>query len=152
LNDQMIEYKQGNLLDVTQGVIIHGCNSKGVFGSGVALAVRNKYPQAYRSYQYQYNKQRLKLGYIDWCRIAHRLWIANAVTQQNYGREKKQYVDYNAITTVFTEAIEVANTNGFNLNFPKIGAGLGGGDWNTVEQLINDCDPEDKVKKICWEL
>jgi hypothetical protein len=34
----------------------------------------------------------------------------------------------------------------------EVGAGLGGGDWNIIEQLINDCDPEDTVTKICWVL
>lgn len=40
----MIEYRKGNLLDITSGVIVHGCNMRGVMGSGVALAIRNKYP------------------------------------------------------------------------------------------------------------
>ena len=32
----MIEYRKGNLLDVTSGLIAHGVNCQGVMGSGVA--------------------------------------------------------------------------------------------------------------------
>lgn len=46
----MIEYKKGNLLDVTKGIIMHGCNCQGVMGSGVALAVKRKYPLAFDRY------------------------------------------------------------------------------------------------------
>jgi len=36
----MIKVNKGNLLDVTSGIIVHGCNAKSVMGSGVALAVK----------------------------------------------------------------------------------------------------------------
>ena len=37
-----IIYKQGDLLEAEEVVIVHGCNAQGVVGSGVALAIRNK--------------------------------------------------------------------------------------------------------------
>ena len=58
-------------------------------------------------------------------------------------------MNYTAVVKCFTEVIGYANTMKLDIYFPKIGAGLGGGDWGIIEQLINDCDPHDKVKKIC---
>ncbi len=149
----MIEYKKGNLLDVTEGIIIHGCNAQGVMGSGVALAVKEKYPTAYKDYvaEYEY-RSKLDIGNTVKSWVSEDLMIINAITQDKYGRDNKRYVNYAAIVRCFDEAISYARAYQYDLHFPKIGAGLGGGDWNIIEQLINDCDPEDKVKKICWEL
>jgi len=82
----------------------------------------------------------------------NRLYIANAVTQENYGREGKRYVNYKAVVDCFTEIIGYARTMGYAIHFPAVGAGLGGGDWSIIEQLINDCDPDDKVSKNLWVL
>ncbi len=144
----MIEYRKGNLLDVKSGIIIHGCNAQGVMGSGVALAIKQKYPEVYEDYK----QERLYLGKSIETWVDDDLMVINAITQQDYGRDGKRYVNYVAITNVFSEAVVTASAYDYVLNFPKIGAGLGGGDWSIIEQLINDSDPTDKVKKICWEL
>lgn len=152
-----IEYRKGNLLDVTEGIIVHGCNAQGVMGSGVALAVKKKYPECYDIY----TRVPLSLGEVVWYDAStdyndppHELWIANAITQEFYGTGKR-YVNYAAIAECFKKVFRNAKAlrAGYHdVHFPKIGAGLGGGDWSIIEQIINDCDPYDKVKKICWEL
>lgn len=144
----MIEYRKGNLLDVTEGVIVHGCNSQRVMGSGIALAIKQKYPEAYQVYM----EGSMYLGSISREWVMDDLLIINGITQEFYGRNGKRYVNYAAICEVFKQAIPVAWCHDYTLNFPKIGAGRGGGDWKVIEQLINDCDPEDKVHKVCWEL
>lgn len=35
-----ILFKTGNILDVREGIIVHGCNLKGVMGSGLALQIK----------------------------------------------------------------------------------------------------------------
>lgn len=164
----MIEYRKGDLLDVTSGVIVHGCNMQGVMGSGVAKAVREKYPDCYARYKLSLEttlEQKPKLGDIIW--YYHNptntdsragFWIANALTQENYGRDpNKRYVNYIAIANVF-KIIHNSNINQnwtpphSDVHFPKIGAGLANGDWNIIEQIINDSDPHDNYKKICWTL
>lgn len=144
----MIEYRKGNLLDVTSGIIIHGCNAQGVMGSGVALSIKQKYPQVYEDYKHsgRYLGQSIR----TW--VSDDLLVISAITQQNYGRDGRRYVNYAAIAKVFDEAISVASAYDHVLHFPKIGAGLGGGDWRIIEQIIDDCDSTEKVKKICWEL
>jgi O-acetyl-ADP-ribose deacetylase (regulator of RNase III) len=47
----MLHYKKGNLLEVKEGIITHGVNCQGVMGSGVALAIKQKYPSAFYSYK-----------------------------------------------------------------------------------------------------
>lgn len=145
----MIHYVNGDLLDVTSGIIVHGCNAQGVMESGVAKAVKQKYPGAFRTCQdvHQNTTGGLKLGEVVWY-VRDDIKIANAITQEFYCTEKR-HVNYAAVVKCFTEVIGYANTMKLDIYFPKIGAGLGGGDWGIIEQLINDCDPHDKVKKIC---
>ena len=153
----MIEYKRGNLLSVSSGIIVHGCNAQGVMGSGVAKAIREEYPDCYNKYRNKYEKTGLVLGDIVWwasdkySAVFDTLFIANGITQHLYGTDKRQ-VNYVAVADVFKQVIRQAKATNLEVNFPKIGAGLGGGDWNIIEEIINDCDPEDRVKKTCWIL
>lgn len=156
----MIEYRKGNLLDVTEGIIVHGCNARGVMGSGVAKAIRDKYPACYTLYNDEYASRGLLLGdIIWWCYdndhkipVSKLLYIANGITQEFYGKDGKRHVNYVAVGSVFKEVFRQAYACNLDVHFPKIGAGLGGGDWNIIEQIINDADNYNRVNKICWEL
>lgn len=147
----MIEYRKGNLLDVTEGIIVHGCNLQGVMGAGVAKAVKAKYPACFEDYRQRLVRDLYVLGEVIIYKVNSKLYISNALTQKHFGRDTRQ-VNYAAIVRVFDDNIAIAQDVGLSLHFPKIGAGLGGGDWDIIEQLINDCDPDDTVEKICWEL
>lgn len=149
----MIEYRKGNLLDVTQGIIVHGCNAQGVMGSGVAKAIKDKYPGAYDTYKDDIKNGNYGIGDVSWWHEDLDLIVASAITQEYYGRDKSiRYVNYVALAQCFNVILGYARKMGDVVYFPKIGAGLGGGDWNTIEQLINDADPYNKVKKVCYEL
>ena len=45
-----IEYRNGDLFSTEIKYILHGCNSRGVMGSGVAFIVKNLYPKAFEEY------------------------------------------------------------------------------------------------------
>lgn len=148
----MIEYRKGNLLDVTEGVIVHGVNAQGVMGSGVAKAIRAKYPGAYSKYLEDLRIGDWSIGDISWFNVNQDFWIASAITQEYYGRDPLiRYVNYVAVAQCFAQVCDFA-ADDLVVSFPKIGAGLGNGDWNIIEQIINDADPKDKVKKVCYEL
>lgn len=145
----MIQYKTGNLLDVTEGVIVHGCNAQGVMASGVALAIKEKYPKAYEAYKSFEAKHGLRLSSVSVRQeISHTLWVANMITQEFYGRDPKvQYASYGAIHLGF-EKLHNFMDKDLSFHFPKIGAGYGNGDWDTIEQLIVLACPEREL--ICW--
>lgn len=153
----MIEYKRGNLLSVTKGIIVHGANAQGVMGSGVAKAIREKYPECYDAYYIQYISYGLSLGDVVWWAsndspvLSGTLFIANGITQNLYGTDKR-HVNYVAVALVFKEVIRQAKATNLEVHFPKIGAGLGGGRWDIIEEIINDCDPDNRVNKTCWIL
>lgn len=145
----MIQYRKGNLLDVKTGIIAHGCNCQGVMGSGVALAVKNKYPVAFEKYLdtvYDQIDRSDLLGSYHIVPVGPGLWVANMFTQEIYGGDGQKYVSYDAIDACFVNI----QTNGHVLNIPKIGAGLGGGSWNVIESIIEHRMKHQQV--VVWEL
>lgn len=140
----MITYIKGDLLSVKTGIIAHGCNAQGVMGSGVAKAVRAKYPDAYSSYRTfcknEEDKSRL-VGRTSWYNPNHKLFIANCITQNFFGGDGALYVDYEGLAECMLH-LNYVNA-GLSIHMPKIGCGLGGGDWNVVSKII-----EDKIKSV----
>lgn len=154
----MIQTKYGDLLSVTSGYIIQGVNSQGVMNSGVAKAIRDKYPKVYNAYINHYKSGNMKVGTFSGTRVdsselvEEALFIINAVTQEHYGRDpNKVYVDYDGLRMCFTQI------NDFVLdmlspkvvNFPLIGCGLANGDWNIVSQIIDE-ELDDSIEKVLW--
>lgn len=148
----MIEYKTGNLLDVKRGIIVHGCNSQGVMASGVAKAVKEMYPGAFTQYSHDIVTKHYGLGDISvYSAIPNELIIVSAITQEFYGREPNtRYVSYDAIDKCFISVFELAdNRAGLSVHIPKIGSGLGNGNWNVISKII---ESHQIVSAKCWEL
>ena len=129
----------GSLLSVQEGIIVHGCNAQGVMGSGVAKLIRDKYPVAFERYRAKYDKDGLALGSVVWAKVQDSplLAVASGITQEYYGRTPgKVYVDYDAISNVFSQVAKVAHERNLTVHYPMIGAGLGGGDWDRIKYII----------------
>ena len=62
--------------------------------------------------------------------------VVNAYTQYNFGKVKRQYVDYDAVRSCFKEI--KTTFSGHRIGFPLIGAGLGGGDWDVISRIIDE--------------
>lgn len=147
----MIEYKKGDLLANTEGIIVHGCNAQGIMGSGVALAVKNKYPDAFRAYLDHLEGRPNPVGTTNFWRLNTDLIIANAITQQTFGTDKSvKYVSYDAIHTCFNAIVGFADTYGMSIHIPLIGAYRGNGNWEVISRIINDVVGDHEV--TCWVL
>ena len=137
----MITYKVGDLLEATEPVIAQGCNCQGVMGSGVALAIRRKWPVVAQHYELIYRNYGLKPGQVILVGIAEGITVANCMTQEYYGGDGRQYVDYAAVRECFKYLADKhvpRAGDGNAIAMPKIGAGLGGGDWEVIEKIIEE--------------
>jgi O-acetyl-ADP-ribose deacetylase (regulator of RNase III) len=134
----MITYVKGDLLGATQRVLVHGTNNKGVMGSGVARQIRARWPNVYEVYELKHKVFGLELGSIVPVATLDGRIIVNAITQDGFGRDGKVYVDYGAIERCFeTINDRVDSWEVTEVALPRIGAGLGGGDWSVIESIIN---------------
>jgi O-acetyl-ADP-ribose deacetylase (regulator of RNase III) len=132
---QRIEYRKGDLLETDITYILHGCNAMGVMGSGVAAAIRRKYPKAYIDYMDIYNSHGLTLGSVSMSDQPDGKVILNAITQPTVGRTGV-HVSYWAVANVFQRLNVLIRDK--QVALPMIGAGLGGGDWNVIEAIIEN--------------
>lgn len=120
-------------------VIVQGCNCFNTMGAGFAKQVKKVFAEAWQADQKTRKGDRTKLGTITYALIEHQgreFYVINAYTQFNYGREKIQYVDYDAVRSCFKEIAKVFENK--HIAYPKIGCGLAGGDWNVVSNIINE--------------
>lgn len=153
---QNITEVKGNLFEqVTEGHIVHGCNAQGVMGSGFALQVKNLYPVAYEVYRNMYEKHGFEVGENISVKVEPNLVIHNAITQEFYGRDGKQYVDYLAVKDGFVQVcLEVSEglIECEDIHFPLIGCGLGGGDRSIILSDIDKILLYFNLKGTLWVL
>jgi O-acetyl-ADP-ribose deacetylase (regulator of RNase III) len=132
-----IRYVHGNLLAAPEPMIVHGCNAQGVMGSGVAKAIRDRYPKAYEDYRAHYQRNGLSLGQVIWSDNEPHI-VANAITQQFYGGEPGvRYCCYEGIAVALKEINDVARAGNIPaVAMPLIGAGLAQGSWRIISTII----------------
>nr|WP_292486547.1 macro domain-containing protein [Methanohalobium sp.] len=118
-------------------MIIHGCNARGVMNAGVAKAIRERWPETYYVYQHVYKYRGLRLGEVLWSHSYNgEKLIGNCISQDDYGRTGV-HVDYDAIRNCMKEVkIECERRSINEFAMPMMGAGLGGGDWNIIEDIV----------------
>jgi O-acetyl-ADP-ribose deacetylase (regulator of RNase III) len=131
-----INYIKGDLFQTKFDIIAHGCNMQGVMGSGVAKTVKEVFPQAFGAYYQEYRQKKLELGLVQFVRFSSGRIIANCITQEYYGKNNSIYVDYDAIRKCMWCLNNQAKEFGLTVAMPKIGAGLGGGDWDKIAEII----------------
>lgn len=131
-----------DITTVERGIVAHGCNCQGVMGSGVAKAIRSKWPKAYTTYSKHVSERSTDrganlLGTVQLVEVGDGLFVANLFTQQFYGRDGKKYANIDAIKAALRIAMEVSAGFNLPLYMPLIGCGLGGLSWeHDIEPIV----------------
>ena len=118
-------------------VIIHGCNCFSTMGAGIAKGIKTEFPEAFKADANTEKGSKEKLGTyssVTVSRNGHEITIINAYTQHHWrGRGIK--ADYDAIQKVFASVKQ--SHSGKRIGYPLIGAGLAGGDWSVISNIIS---------------
>ena len=152
--------KTGFMLeDVEKGFILQQVNCQGKMGSGIALAIKTKWPIVEQEY-HEFCRTRppaLLLSQILPIQVEPGKWIINLFSQLTYGRNPAaqpggRYTSYDALADAAKRTADFANTLAPDyptINYPMIGCGLGGGDWTIVSAILNS--RFDKMDHCYWE-
>ncbi len=162
----MIKYVSGDLFgpmlaDNTPGTIIipHVVNSKGAWGSGFVVPLGRKYPLAKNRYYnwhsngHETEEWRLhrrvpfELGVTQFVRVSGpeaptQIIVANMLAQTLGGARPLYYQHLAAcMTQVAGMCQHLSEQLGLpaRIHAPAFGAGLAGGDWAIIKELIADC-------------
>lgn len=141
-------YRKGDVISAfinsDVDVFAHGCNCMGVMGSGVAKQVRIFLPFMYRVYMDRHNTVGLTLGDMSYVFTGFN-WGFNLNTQLGFGTDKRQ-VDYDAVEASARLMVNQIKRDMYisrhkslseiTIGIPRIGAGLGGGNWNTIIEIL----------------
>lgn len=153
----MITHKfDSDITKVKSGIIVHGCNAQGVMGSGVAKQLRATYPDIFTDYMALIDAIYIDgcspLGLVAWSDISVDLVIASAITQELYGRDGEKYVSYDALDDTFRRVASFAKTSDCTIHIPfLIGAGLGGGNANIIQRIIEENTQDLEVVYHHWK-
>lgn len=131
----------GDLIKLTKegnfDVIVHGCNCFCTMESGIAKQIRKEFPEVWMEDQKTIKGDINKLG--NYTRFMYDIndkfiTIINAYTQYKYGKNLKP-LDIDALVLVLRKINH--GYKGKSIGLPLIGAGLAGGDWNIIKEIIN---------------
>lgn len=132
----LLTYRHQDLLASDEKYIMHGCNNQGLMESGIAAAIAKKWPVVFQEYRNHYERDGLPLGSFHIVRgEGDRPYVINAITQRQGGIP----LSYDALVKIFTDLNTVNLGKDRVLAIPKIGAGVAGGSWEIVEQIILNC-------------
>lgn len=134
-------YKRGDLFKAAKpgAILVHACNTSGVWGAGVALQFKKKYPEAFNQYKTWCDKSQEDLvgSYV---KVKDKEIIIGCLfTSAGYGdlKDSEELIvkqTFNAIKN-FLHSLPYKAT----VNSPKINAGLFKIPWATTEKIIKHC-------------
>lgn len=154
----MITTINKDILTVDKGVIVHSVNCIGAVG-GLAGAIARKWPKNAEKYKEHVQRRKssiMLLGSVFEVNVAHNVVVANLFGQYGIGTGKQQ-TEYSALISGFkgiantffygndTEDVyfgalgyESVSVTLNDIYIPyKIGCGLGGADWEKVQDILH---------------
>ena len=131
---------KGDLIKMAQRgefeLIAHGCNCMCAMGKGIALTIKQEFPEAYEADCQTKAADETKLGTCTEAEVntkSGKLKVVNCYTQFHW-RGTGSKISYDAIESCMKWIKE--NYSDKKIGLPLIGAGLGGGDWNRISAII----------------
>ena len=132
-------------------IICHVCNDVGGWGRGFVLALSKKWKDPENSYRKWSRKSAsmcvstddmFRLGNIQFVPVEEDLMVANMIGQHDIRwKNGEPPVRYDAIEKCLIKVAQYAKENNASVVCPRFGAGLAGGDWSTIEDII--------IKNLC---
>ena len=120
-------------------VVVHVCNDVGGWGAGFVLAVSRRWKAPEREYRawFKASDGTFQLGAVQFVEVEPDMWVANLIGQHGIRPTKAgPPVRYDAIRAGLREVADFAARHEASVHMPRIGSGLAGGDWSTIEDIV----------------
>jgi O-acetyl-ADP-ribose deacetylase (regulator of RNase III) len=125
-------------------IIPHVCNDKNRWGAGFVLALSRRWDAPEKVYRAEKN---YVLGNVQIVQVEPDITVINMITQHDVkatfvpfakGVTAAPPIRYDALKTCLQKVNEYAKEHNATVHGPRFGAGLSGGDWNIIEQIIKE--------------
>jgi O-acetyl-ADP-ribose deacetylase (regulator of RNase III) len=142
-----IQYITGDATDpIGSGnkIIAHVCNDIGAWGAGFVLAISRRWPQP--KAEYLKSRGSLTLGAVSLIQVEPGIWVANMIAQSGLRAQRGvPPIRYDALKQCLGILAVEAQKLQATIHMPRIGCGLAGGKWESVEPLIQEALPTAEV-------
>ncbi len=160
-----------------QKIIVHICNDVGGWGKGFVLALSQKWTQPEQAFRSWFKHKTLvptdairfepladkdgpsgeqvfRLGQVQFVQVETELWVANMIAQHDLkrGRDGTPPIRYGAMEEGLLRVRAFAKKMGATVHMPRIGAGLAGGNWPEIEEIINKTLVAHDITTTVYEL
>jgi O-acetyl-ADP-ribose deacetylase (regulator of RNase III) len=145
----MIKYVIGDATNpIGEGnkIICHISNDIGGWGAGFVLAISKKWRYPEQAYRAMPKEERI-LGNVEliFCESNEHgaIFVANMIGQHDVRPMKVDNlivppIRYDAVLACLRTVKRLAMQTQATIHMPRIGAGLAGGNWGTIEKIINE--------------
>ncbi|MEM9678897.1 MAG: macro domain-containing protein [Bacteroidota bacterium] len=135
-------------------IIVHICNDIGGWGKGFVLAISKRWKEPEKAYRKWFSSKTLfRLGEVQFVKVEDDLWIANLIGQHKIRRDEEGNppIRYDAIEIGLHKVVQQAKDIDASVHMPRIGCGLAGGKWESIEPLIQNTLIKNNVKTIVYD-
>ena len=149
----MIQYKVGNLFELYPKEVMddlfipHICNNVGGWGSGFVVPLAKQWPETRQAY---ISLPNYKLGETQFVRVTGKpsdypapggnIWVCNMIAQNHtISPENPKPIKYAALAQCMQRVAEACRQKTSpEIHAPMFGSGLAGGNWDFIEELIQE--------------
>lgn len=133
-----IEFVEGDLFanEYSAQAFAHGCNCIGSMGAGIAVGLRERYPEMYLQYRQRCKAipREFNLGDVWLWKVEDAPSVFNLGTQEGVWRQR---ASYEAVETALVQMRVLADSEGIQcIAIPRIGVGYGGLSWKKVREIV----------------
>lgn len=153
----MLHYLEGDATHPnTTGhkLIVHVCNDVGGWGRGFVLAISKRWSRPEHDYRAWYagtssapvQPPPFALGQIQIVKVEPDISVVNMIAQHDTKTQNGiPPIRYEALRECLTRVASWSLALSASVHMPRIGCGLAGGEWSSVEGLIKETMPNDSV-------
>lgn len=129
--------RRGDVFTTESPYIGHGVNLAGLMGKGIALTVKQNFTESHKAYVAACDSQAFGLGEVLLTRENERV-LVHMATQRWPGPDARYEAIFDAAMDAAEKisAIAAQEERSPVLAIPRIGAGIGGLEWDKVQSLL----------------
>ena len=120
-------------------ILLQVVNDKAItWGAGFAVGLKKRWPSAQKQFTEWATSHRreFRLGAVHFTNIRDDLILASLVAQHGYGESVKPRLRYAALEECLKKVAATAKQHSATIHSPRIGAGLAGGAWSIIEEIL----------------
>jgi O-acetyl-ADP-ribose deacetylase (regulator of RNase III) len=153
-----ITYIQGdatNPMGEGNKLIIHICNSVGGWGRGFVLSLSKKWKKPEQSYRTWFSGHNtVGLGMVQFVPVEKDITVANMIAQHDIRTINGiPPIRYEALEKCLIQVAQYTKNNNASVHLPYLmGAGLAGGKWEKIEEIIKNTLCKEDIIVVAYDI